>query len=232
MSRILVKAVIFDFDGTLVDSYEAHLESFRRALNRHGLKVEAEEIYKRFGKPARVILAEVLPETVHHRIDDLVREKRKEFVETSRKIRLFEGVEDTLRYLKSKGIRLGLATSADRLSVMGVLERFGLQTYFDTILSSEDVEEAKPNPKIFIMAAERLGVDPKECIIVGDSIFDVIAASEAGIRVVIIANNPFQIGEVKARGVKVLDKMDELRGLFEYGSIEPKFPQSTQDSTG
>jgi len=212
--KISFRAVIFDFDGTIVDSYEAHLESFRRALEKHGLKVEDEEIYRRFGKPAKVILAEILPESQHRHIDDIVRDKRREFIDTSSRIRLFEGVEDTLKYLVSKGVFLGLATSADRPSVMRVLEKFRLEHYFRTVVSSEDVVEAKPNPKIFTLTAERLGVEPKDCLIVGDSIFDVIAAVEAGMRIVVVANNPYQIGDVEAMGVEVLEAIGYLKNLF------------------
>ncbi|MEM2841414.1 MAG: HAD family phosphatase [Candidatus Bathyarchaeia archaeon] len=214
MKSSLIKAVIFDFDGTIVDSYEAHLESFRRALRKLSLKVDDEEIYRRFGKPAKVILAEILPDSVHHLIDDIVREKRREFIETSSRIRLFGGVEETLKYLRSKGVGLGLATSADRPSVMRVLERFSLQHYFDTVVSSEDVVEAKPNPKIFILTAERLGVEPDDCLIVGDSIFDVIAALEAGMRIVVVANNPYQVEEVREKGVEVLYSMGELKNII------------------
>ncbi|MBS7627122.1 HAD family phosphatase [Candidatus Bathyarchaeota archaeon] len=210
----MIKAVIFDFDGTIVDSYEAHLESFRRALRKYSLKVDDEEIYRRFGKPAKVILAEILPESVHHLIDDIVMEKRREFIETSSGIRLFKGVEETLRYLRSKGVCLGLATSADRPSVMRVLGRFSIQHYFDTVVSSEDVVEAKPNPRIFILTVERLGVEPDDCIIVGDSIFDVIAAVEAGMRIVVVANNPYQVEGAREMGVEVLDSMDELKNII------------------
>ena len=115
------RAVIFDFDGTLVDSYEAHLESFRRALSKFGLKVEDIEIYRRFGKPARQMLVEVLPEKEHPHILEMIREKRNQFVETSLNVRVFEGVEDVLRFLKNRGVKVGLATSADRPSAVRVL---------------------------------------------------------------------------------------------------------------
>jgi len=206
-----VRAVIFDFDGTVVDSFEAHLESFRRTLLRFGIAVEDEEIYRRFGKPARQILKETLPEKYHRYIDEIVKGKRAEFAETSREARVFDGVEEILRYLKGRGVKVGLATSSDRKSVMRVLIRFGLDRYFDAILSSEDVEEAKPNPRIFIKTAERLGAAPGECLVVGDSIFDVIAAREAGIRVVIVANNPYQIGEIKPQGVPIVSNIGDVR---------------------
>jgi len=206
----MFRAVIFDFDGTIVDSYEAHLESFRKALSKFGLAVDDEEIYRRFGKPARQILFEVLPQQARSHIDELVKEKRIQFIETSRQVRVFDGVEETLRYLKEKGIATALATSADRPSVMRVLSRFGLEEYFDVILSAEDVKAAKPNPDIFIRAAEGLNVGVQECLVVGDSAFDVMAAKEAGIKTVAIASNPFQMKEIRSLGVPVISRMTEL----------------------
>ena len=206
----MFRAVIFDFDGTIVDSYEAHLESFRKALSKFGLAVDDEEIYRRFGKPARQILFEVLPQQARSHIDELVKEKRIQFIETSRQVRVFDGVEETLRYLKEKGIATALATSADRPSVMRVLSRFGLEEYFDVILSAEDVKAAKPNPDIFIRAAEGLNVGAQECLVVGDSVFDVMAAKEAGIKTVAIASNPFQMKEIRSLGVPVISRMTEL----------------------
>jgi len=207
----MFRAVIFDFDGTIVDSYEAHLESFRRALSKFGLTVEDEQIYRGFGKPARQMLLEILPQQAHAHIDELVREKRIQFIETSRQVRVFDGVEETLLYLKQRGIATALATSADRPSVMRVLSGFGLEGYFDVILSAEDVKVAKPNPDIFILAAERLAVKTQECLVVGDSVFDVMAAREAGIKAVAIASNPFQIGEIRSLGVPIISRMTQLK---------------------
>jgi len=211
----MFRAVIFDFDGTIVDSCEAHIESFKRALSKFGLTVEDREIYRGFGKPARQILLEILPQQARAHVDELVKEKRIQFIETSLEVRVFDGVEETLRYLKQRGIATALATSADRPSVLRVLSRFGLEGYFDVILSAEDVKAAKPSPDIFILAAERLAVETQECLVVGDSVFDVIAAREAGIKTVAIANNPFQIEEIKSLGVPVISRMPILRSIFE-----------------
>jgi beta-phosphoglucomutase len=194
-----------------VDSYQAHLESFRRALSKFGLSVEDTEIYRRFGKPAKQMLTEILPEKEHRHIDEIVKEKRIAFIQTSREVRVYEGVEETLRYLRLKGLKLCLATSADKLSVLRVLKEFSLEGHFDLILSADDVEEAKPNPEIFILASERLGVEPNDCLIVGDSIYDVTAARKAGINVIAVANNPFQMEAIKGEGVSFISRITEMK---------------------
>ena len=73
------------------------------------------------------------------------------------------------------------------------------------------VKAAKPNPEMFVLAAERLGVGTQECLVVGDSVFDVIAAREAGIKTVAVANNPFQIEEIRSLGIPVISRMTELK---------------------
>ena len=214
-STIPVLAVIFDLDGTLIDSYDAHVESFRRALSRFGLTVEDEEIHRRFGKPAKQIIKEILPENQHRHIDDIVRYKRLEFIETSKDMQVFDGVETLLKYLKGKGISICLATSADNPSVIRVVNKFNLENYFDVIISSNDVKEAKPNPEMFIQASKRLEVDPKNCLVIGDSPFDVIAANKASMNVIIIDNNPFQNTEIQSYKVPIVSNINQLTNFFE-----------------
>ena len=217
-STIPVLAVIFDLDGTLIDSYDAHVESFRRALSRFGLTVEDEEIHRRFGKPAKQIIKEILPENQHRHIDDIVRCKRLEFIETSKDMQVFDGVETLLKYLKGKGISICLATSADKPSAIRVVNKFNLENYFDVIISSNDVKEAKPNPEMFIQASKRLEVDPKNCLVIGDSPFDVIAANKASMNVIIIDNNPFQKTEIQSYKVPIISNINQLTNFFELTS--------------
>jgi HAD superfamily hydrolase (TIGR01509 family) len=209
-----VNAVIFDLDGTLINSYNAHVESFRRALSRFDLNIDEQEIYRRFGKPAKQIIKEILPKNLHKRLDDIVRYKRLEYIETSKDIQIFDGVETVLKYLKAKGISICLATSADKPSVIRILNKFNLEKYFDVIISSNDVKEAKPDPEMFIQASKRLGVDPTNCLVVGDSPFDVIAAKKAGMKIIIVDNNPFQKTEIQRYKIPIISNIDQLTNLF------------------
>jgi len=208
------RAVIFDLDGTLIDSYHAHVESFRRALSRFGLTIEDEEIYRRFGKPAKQIIKEILPENQHRHIDEIVRYKRLEFIETSKDMQVFDGVETLLKHLKDKGFSTCLATSADSPSVIRVLNKFDLENYFDIVISSNDVKEAKPNPEMFIQASRRLEVEPKNCLVIGDSPFDVIAAKKAKMNVIIVDNNPFQKTEILSHKVPIVSNINQLTNFF------------------
>jgi HAD superfamily hydrolase (TIGR01509 family) len=209
-----VRAVIFDLDGTLINSYDAHVESFRRALSRFDLIINEEEIYRRFGKPAKQIIKEILPETQHRHIDDIVRYKRLEYIETSKDIQIFDGVETLLKHLKDKGIRICLATSADKPSVIRVVNKFNLEDYFDVIISSNDVKEAKPNPEMFIQASKRLEVEPKNCLVIGDSPFDIIAAKKADMKIIIVDNNPFQKAAIYSYKVPIVSDINQLANIF------------------
>ncbi|TRO60753.1 HAD family phosphatase [Candidatus Bathyarchaeota archaeon] len=214
LSILQVRAIIFDLDGTLIDSYQAHVESFLRALSRFGLTIENKEIHRRFGKPAKQIIKEILPENQHRHIDEIVRYKRLEFIETSKNMQVFDGVETLLKHLKDKGFRTCLATSADRPSVIRVLNKFDLENYFDMVISSNDVKEAKPNPEMFIQASKRLEVEPKNCLVIGDSPFDVIAAKKAKMNVIIVDNNPFQKTEILSHKVPIVSNINQLTNFF------------------
>jgi HAD superfamily hydrolase (TIGR01509 family) len=214
LSILQVRAIIFDLDGTLIDSYQAHVESFLRALSRFGLTIENKEIHRRFGKPAKQIVKEILPENQHRHIDEIVRYKRLEFIETSKNMQVFDGVETLLKHLKDKGFRTCLATSADRPSVIRVLNKFDLENYFDMVISSNDVKEAKPNPEMFIQASKRLEVEPKNCLVIGDSPFDVIAAKKAKMNVIIVDNNPFQKTEILSHKVPIVSNINQLTKFF------------------
>ena len=157
------------------------------------------------------MVKEILPEDQHKNIDDIVKYKRIEFIETSRNMQVFEGVETILTYLKNKRISICLATSADKSSVMRVMNKFGLTNHFDIIISSNDVKEAKPNPEMFIKASKKLELDPNKCLVVGDSPFDVIAARKAGMNIIIIDNNPFQRQEIQSYDVPVITDINQLK---------------------
>ena len=217
--RMPVRAVIFDLDGTLIDSYDAHLQSFQRALSRFGLTVKDEEVHRRFGKPAKQIIKEILPANQHNHIDDILKYKRLEFIETSKNMQVFEGVKTLLTHLKEKGISICLATSADKPSVIRVINKFDLNNYFDVIISSNDVKEAKPNPEMFIKASKKLQVHPKNCLVIGDSPFDVIAARKAGMDIIIVDNNPFQKKEIQSYEVPMVSNINQLTNLIEINIL-------------
>ena len=178
--RERIDALLFDFDGTLVDTIELILDSFRYATREVlGAALPAEELMRHVGKPLIKQMRdftddeEIAQELLrvyrvynHARHDDLARE--------------YPGVEETLAQLKSRGMPMGIVTSKGRIMTDKGMERFGIGRYIDTVVTADDVDIHKPDPYPVRYAAELLGVDPLRCAYVGDSPHDMTAAIGAG----------------------------------------------------
>lgn len=210
----MFSAVIFDFDGTLVDSLDAHLRSWRKAFEELGVELREEEIRKRFGKPSATILSEVLPPRLHGKIAELTERKQRYFAEQTASLKLYSGVEKVLKKLKEKGTPMAVATSISRKGLHDALQALGIEKYFEVTVTVEDVTNSKPDPEMLLKTAEKLGEYPKNCLMVGDSLYDVFAAERAGMSVVVVANNLYQIEQIREKGVKIVENITEILDLL------------------
>ncbi len=186
-----LKAVLFDLDGLLTNTEELHLEAWRRALRERGVEVTPEEyaeLWIRRGLGPRDVLklkkleGKLDVEALMRRKDELFRELAE------RHLALLPGALELLRALKAKGLKLALVTSARRPAVDVVLDRLKLRDFFDVIVTNEDVRRSKPDPEPFLVAAERLGVRPSDCVVLEDAEKGVVAAKRAGMRVIAVPN--------------------------------------------
>ncbi len=210
----MVSAVIFDWDGTLVDSLDAHIKAWKKTFADFGVDVKLDEIGNRFGKPTEVILSEALPPKLHGKIPELIERKRKYFSENLASLKLYRGVKNVLKKLRERSVPIALASSMTRKSLYSSFRAMGIGEYFDVIVTADDVLEGKPNPEMLLRAAEKLRVKPENCLVVGDSLFDVLAAERANMPIVVVANNPYQIRKIREMDVKIVEDITEILGLL------------------
>lgn len=173
------QGVLFDLDGTLLDTSDLVIRSFQYTLEPYlGRTVEPEELYPYFGVPLREGLAAFVPDKVEEMLEVYRRYSADHYDEL---VRLCPGVKEGLAELRRAGMRLGIVTSRVRDTTFYGLQLFGLQGFFQAVVTLEDVPVHKPCAEPVRRALEVLGLAPAEALMVGDSPHDIAAARAAGV---------------------------------------------------
>ena len=207
----LPPAVLFDLDGTLIDTTELILASCVHTFERHLAAgcPPREAIVATFGRS----LPESLLELASLEATDDPEALAELMLETYRAhndrhhdafIRPFEGVDDMLAALGAAGIRLGVVTSKREGTARRGLRRYGLERYFEVAVFHDDTERHKPHPEPLLLAAERLAVPRELAVYVGDSVHDVAAGAAAGMRTIAALWGPFPRASLEAAGPDLL----------------------------
>jgi beta-phosphoglucomutase family hydrolase len=173
-------AIIFDCDGTLADTMPSHYEAWATILDRYALAMSEDRFYELGGWPTAKV-AELLARESGRSIDiaRLAREKESLFHDTLHLVRPIEPVVEVVRQHHGR-VPMAVATGAVRSVCQQILKQIGVADSFHSIVSSEDVQQHKPAPDIFLEAARRLGVDPRQCRVYEDTDPGIEAARRAG----------------------------------------------------
>ena len=185
----MLKAVIFDMDGTLIDTEKYYRIFWPKAMAEFGYHMTDEQALsmRSLGRPfAPARLKELFGENVDY---VKVRQRRKELMETcidKEGIQPKPGAVQLLSILKKRGITTAIATATDLERTAKYLKMAGLEGYFDEIISATMVKEGKPSPDVYLYACEKLGMKPEECIAVEDAPNGVLSAYRAGCKVIMV----------------------------------------------
>jgi HAD superfamily hydrolase (TIGR01509 family) len=207
-----IRGMIFDLDGTLIDTNPTHVEAWRRAFQRHGFDVPASRIVPEIGKGG----------------DKLVKAQKEEFLAIARRerFRVFPEAVEIFSALRQRGIRTALATSSDEKHLEATFASAGvdLRPLADVVVIRTPSEPSKPSPDLIVDAVEQLSLRPAECAMVGDTTYDAQACVAAGVVFLGVLTGPATESELLDAGAiavwpDVGDLLRELERALELASL-------------
>jgi HAD superfamily hydrolase (TIGR01509 family) len=215
------QAVIFDWDGTLADTWDAVLASFHGALTEvAGIDVPNDFIERRIGVGAAWTFKEILQakgmSVDSSMIRRLVEVKIRVAIENTSKVKLFPGARELLEALNGK-VKMGLASMNNRAIIDRLLPSLDVAQFFNTTLAVDEVEKTKPNPEIFLKTAQKLGIDPDNCVVLEDSIFGVKAAKAAKMDCIGVTQGAYNARELAAANADfIVASLKEKEKIVNY----------------
>ncbi len=215
-----ISGIIFDVDGTLIDSNAAHVEAWERAFMRHGYAVTPKRITVEIGKGGDKLVPSILGEAAEGRDGESLREAQTgEFlrIAASRELRAFPQARELAAELRRRGIRTALATSSgdEHLDALAKSSGLDLRHFAEELVSADDIEETKPAPDLVQAALKKLHLPPDRCAMLGDTIYDARACVAAGVACIGVRSGGNDSVALERAGARVVleDLADVLANL-------------------
>jgi len=217
-----IRTVLFDLDGTLIDSVRLILDSYHHTLATHGLPPRSDDEWLAgVGTPLTVQFADWRddPETLQALIATYREYNLKHH---DRMVTVYPGVVEVVRALKADGVATGLVTSKNRVGALRGLTLVQLEALMDVLVCADEVENPKPHPEPVEKAVRLLSADPRATVYVGDSVHDMLSGRAAGVRTAAVLWGPF--GRAHLEGAQPdywLERPEELLTLVRDSSMSP-----------
>ena len=181
----MINTVLFDFDGTLVNTNDVIIASWQHTYMYYlGREESLEKITACFGEPLLLTMEREFPEVDPRESAGVYRNFQKENADEL--VKIFPGIKELLESLKTDGFRMGVVTSRTRESAQRYMDMFGIGDYFEEMVSCDDTEIHKPNPEPILLCLKKMGITAEEALMVGDSPFDIKCANNAGVKSVLV----------------------------------------------
>lgn len=180
-----INTVLFDFDGTIMNTNNIIINSWQHTFRTvEGKERPEEEIIKTFGEPLFVTMEKLLPQIAAKEGVSIYRSYHHDnFTDL---ISVFPGMMELIRELKNRDYKTAIVTSRLIHTTTLGLKKYDMEKYFDTIVTCEDTDKHKPDPEPVRIALDRLGSEPQESIMLGDSMFDILCARNAGVKAALV----------------------------------------------
>ena len=211
----MIKGVVFDFDGTLLDSMKIIFEALNEALSKRNLQKISLDL---LGRMAGRTLSDIIKAKMHvpeQTIEAIEKDLFKAYVNFCRtSCQLLPNVENTLKTLKSKHVKLGLLTTTPREPLKVAVRRLAIGNYFDIMLAKEDAK-SKPDPDGLNQIITEFGVSRDECLYVGDSPIDILTGRAAGIRTIAVTTGLATVEQLKENApYDIITNLEQLLMLI------------------
>lgn len=216
-----IVAVLFDVDGTLVDSNEAHVDSWAVAFRQAGRPREIDDIRLQIGKGGDLLVPALLPQASEERRKAIAEAHGAHFKSAYLPhVKPFPDARAILARVKESGRKVVLASSAKRDEIDHYIALLDAEDLVDAVISADDVEASKPEPDIFGAALGHAGVEADAAIVVGDTIYDIEAARRAGIMAIGLTAGPFDRRQLRDAGaIAVFADVADLLAGFERSPL-------------
>ncbi len=206
-------AILFDIDGTLVDSTYHHAIAWQRAFDRHDVHLPLWRIHRTIGMGGDKLVAEVAGDEVESRLGDTLRDAwKQEYLQIKAEVLPLHGAADLVRGLADDGYAVALASSGDPAFAEEALDDLDLRRHVQVLKTSADVEGSKPEPDLVEVTLEALGT--RRAVLVGDTPYDVESAARAGLKCLGLRSGGYSQAELEEAGAAlVVDGPADLQGL-------------------
>ncbi len=210
MTKNEVKAVIWDMDGIIADTAQYHHKGWQIVFRKRGTNYTEEDFRRNTGKRSDTIVREVLGEKIpQNEITEIIQEKDETFRQLmGQNIRPFPGVLKLITSLKTRKFKVAIASSAPMDNIQLITQSLKIHNRFDAIISGWEVTKGKPDPQTFLLAAEKLGVEAEDCIVIEDAISGVTASKRADMRCIAVTNTTSR--EELREADLIIDTLEEI----------------------
>lgn len=188
----MIKAVITDFDGTLVDTFKANFYAYQDAFHKVGLKLTEEQYRACFGFRFEKFM-QTVGVTDSNQMQQIKELKLNSYPTYFEHLRPNTALICLLQSMRENGCKIAIASTARMENLMNVINHLELQGKFDLIYSGKDVKQGKPSPEIYLKTMEELGVNPSETLIFEDSEVGIEAAKSSGAHFMVVSSKQFEI---------------------------------------
>ncbi len=207
----MIKAVVFDMDGVVIDSEIIHTRAIKEALKQElGLDVDKDEILEYIGLFYPEKLEKILKKrNIQKDVNKLTERAKMIFKGLTKHVRLMPGFLDLIKTVIKNNFKTALASSSPRDYIEEISSMLDIEKYFDVIIAGDEVKNRKPNPECYLLTAKKLGLKPEECLVIEDSVPGVIAAKEAGMKCIAKPNPYVKDGDF-SRADMIVNSLEEI----------------------